>query len=100
MAQGQSKVTKDKSVAIAENQSARDVMGEPTLRVITHEFLTSLKNNVSLDWMHHDASRARLRVVMKRILNKYGYPPDLQDGAVQMVLQQAEALSAEWAGAV
>ena len=84
--------------ALAENQSAREVMGEPTLRVIAHELLTSLKSNIRIDWMHRDASRAHLRVLVKRILRKYGYPPDLQDGAVQMVLQQAEALSAEWAG--
>ena len=84
--------------ALAENQSAREVMGEPALRVIAHELLTSLKGNVSVDWMHRDASRARLRVLVKRILRKYGYPPDLQDAAVQTVLQQAEALSAVWAG--
>ena len=98
MAQGQSQVAKDKPVAIAENQSARGVMGEPTLHVIAHELLTSVTNNVSLHWMHRDASRARLRVVTKRIPHKYGYPPDRQDGAVQIVLQQAEALSAEWVG--
>src|SRR5215471_543512 len=79
--------------ALAENQSARDVMGEPTLRVIAHELLMSLKGNVSVDWMHREAARARMRVLVKRILRKHGYPPDLQDGAVQMVLQQAEALS-------
>ena len=48
-------------------------------------------------WMHRDAARARIRVLVKRILRKYGYPPDLQDAAVQTVLQQAEALSADWA---
>ena len=85
--------------ALADNQSAREVMGEPTLRVIAHELLTSLKGNVSVDWMHRDAARARMRVLVKRILRKYGYPPDLQDAAVQMVLQQAEALTTEWAGA-
>lgn len=85
--------------ALAENQSAREVMGEPTLRVIAHELLSSLKSNISTDWMHRDAARARLRVLVKRILRKYGYPPDLQDGAVQIVLQQAEALSAEWVAA-
>ena len=85
--------------ALAENQSARDVMGEPTLRVIAHELLMSLKGNVSVDWMHREAARARMRVLVKRILRKYGYPPDLQDAAVQTVLQQAEALSAAWAGA-
>jgi type I restriction enzyme R subunit len=84
--------------ALAENQSAREVMGEPKLRVIAHELLTSIKGNISVDWMHRDAARARMRVLVKRILRKYGYPPDLQDTAVQVVLQQAEALSAEWAG--
>jgi type I restriction enzyme R subunit len=74
-------------------------MGEPKLRVIAHELLTSIKSNISIDWMHRDAARARMRVRVKRILRKYGYPPDLQDAAVQAVLQQAEALSAEWAGA-
>jgi type I restriction enzyme, R subunit len=72
-------------------------MGEPALRVIAHELVTSLRKSVTVDWMHRDAARARMRVVVKRILRKYGYPPDLQDAAVQTVLQQAEALSAEWA---
>ena len=84
--------------ALAENKSAQDVMGEPALRVIAHELVTSLRKSVTVDWMHRDAARARMRVLVKRILRKYGYPPDLQDAAVQTVLQQAEALSAEWAG--
>ena len=83
--------------ALAENESARQVMGEPTLRVIAHELVTVIKNNVSVDWMHKDLTRARICVHVKRLLRKYGYPPDLQDAAVQNVLQQAEALSAEWA---
>jgi type I restriction enzyme R subunit len=83
--------------ALAENNSAQDVMGEPALRVIAHELVTSLRSSVTVDWMHRDAARARMRVLVKRILRKYGYPPDLQDAAVQTVLQQAEALSAEWA---
>jgi type I restriction enzyme, R subunit len=83
--------------ALAENQSARDVMGEPALRVIAHELVTSIRENVTVDWAHRDAARARMRVLVKRILRKYGYPPDLQDAAVQNVLQQAEALSAELA---
>jgi type I restriction enzyme, R subunit len=83
--------------ALAENESARQVMGEPTLRVIAQELVTVIKNNVSVDWMHKDSTRARIRVHVKRLLRKYGYPPDLQDAAVQNVLQQAEALSAEWA---
>ena len=83
--------------ALAENESARQVMGEPTLRVIAHELVASIKGSVSVDWMHREAARARMRVLVKRLLRKYGYPPDLQDAAVQNVLQQAEALSAEWA---
>jgi type I restriction enzyme R subunit len=83
--------------ALAENESARQVMGEPALRVIAHELVASIKNNVSVDWMHREAARARMRVLVKRLLRKYGYPPDLQDAAGQKVLQQAEALSANWA---
>ena len=85
--------------ALAENQSARNIMGEPALRLIAHELMMSIKENVSVDWMHRETARARIRVLVKRILRKYGYPPDLQDSAVQTVLQQAEALSAEWARA-
>jgi type I restriction enzyme R subunit len=58
--------------------------------------LMSLRENVSVDWAHRDSARARMRVLVKRILRKYGYPPDLQDTAVQTVLQQAEALSSGW----
>src|ERR1700730_2269545 len=83
--------------ALAENDSARQVMGEPALRVIAHELVTVIKGNVSVDWMHRESARANIRRHVKRLLRKYGYPPDLQDAAVQNVLQQAEALSAEWA---
>jgi type I restriction enzyme R subunit len=83
--------------ALAENESARQVMGEPALRVIATELVKSIKSNVSVDWMHREAARARMRVLVKRLLRKYGYPPDLQDAAVQKVLQQAEALSTDWA---
>ncbi|MDR2991553.1 MAG: type I restriction endonuclease subunit R [Burkholderiaceae bacterium] len=82
--------------ALAENESAVQVMGDDKLRVIAHELLASLRGNVSVDWAHRESARARLRVLVKRILRKYGYPPDLQDAAVQTVLQQAEALSSQW----
>jgi type I restriction enzyme R subunit len=65
--------------------------------VIAQELLSSLKSNVSVDWAHRDTARARMRVLVKRILRKYGYPPDLEDAAVQTVLQQAELLSESWA---
>lgn len=85
--------------ALAENQSARDVLGDEKLRVIAHELLTKVKSNVSVDWIHRDSARARIRVLVKGILRIHGYPPDLQDAAVQTVLQQAEALSHLWATA-
>lgn len=72
-------------------------MGDERLRVIAHELLTSLKSNVTVDWAQRDSARAKMRVLVKRILRKYGYPPDLQDAAVQTVLQQAEVLSERWA---
>ena len=82
--------------ALAESDSAVQVMGDDKLKVIAHELLVSLKGNVSVDWARRDSARARMRVLVKRVLRKYGYPPDLQDAAVQTVLQQAEALSAGW----
>ncbi len=85
--------------ALAENQSAVEVMGNEQLKVIAHELLVSLKSNVTVDWAHRESARARLRTIVKRILKKYGYPPDMQAMAVQTVLQQAEALSAHWVSA-
>jgi len=82
--------------ALAENESAVEAMGDDQLRVIAHELLLSLRKNVTVDWAHRESARARMRVLVKRILRKYGYPPDLQDAAVQTVLQQAEALSSAW----
>lgn len=83
--------------ALAENESAVTAMGNDSLKVIAHELLVSLRGNVTVDWSHRESARARMRVLVKRILRKYGYPPDLQDSAVQTVLRQAEALSANWA---
>ena len=82
--------------ALAENESAVQVMGDDKLKVIAHELLVSLKGNVSVDWARRNSARARMRVLVKRILRRYGYPPDLHDAAVQTVLQQAEALSSGW----
>ncbi|AVT77917.1 type I restriction-modification system, restriction subunit R [Rhodopseudomonas palustris] len=83
--------------ALAENNSAVEAMGNDSLKLIAHELLVSLKGNISVDWSHRESARARMRVLVKRILRKHGYPPDLQDAAVQTVLRQAEALSASWA---
>lgn len=83
--------------ALAQNESAVDVMGDEQLRVIAQELLNNLRSNASVDWQHRSAARARMRVLVKRILRKYGYPPDLQDDAVKTVLQQAEVLAERWA---
>lgn len=83
--------------ALAENESAVELMGNDSLKAIAHELLVSLKGSVSVDWSHRESARARMRVLVKRILRKHGFPPDLQDAAVQTVLRQAEALSSQWA---
>ena len=65
------------------------------LRVIATELLNALRTNVTVDWHHRDNARARMRTVVKRILKKYGYPPDLQDDAVRTVIEQAERILIE-----
>ena len=81
--------------ALAENESAVDAMGSEQLRLIAHELLEQLRKNATVDWHHRESARARMRVLVKRILKKYGYPPDLSDAAVQTVLAQAEVLLRE-----
>ncbi len=83
--------------ALADNQSAQEILGEPKLRFIAHLLMTSIKDNITVDWIHRETARAKIRVLVKRILRNNGYPPDLQDAAVQTVLQQAEAITAKWA---
>ena len=82
--------------ALADNKSARDVMGDEKLHLIAHELLKKVKVSTGVDWQHSENARARIRVMVKRILRKHGYPPDMQDAAVRLVLEQAEALSAQW----
>jgi type I restriction enzyme R subunit len=83
--------------ALATNDSAVDVLGDDALRKIARELVTTVRKNVTIDWTIRDNVRAHLRVLVKRILRKYGYPPDLQERATNTVLEQAENLSAEWA---
>jgi hypothetical protein len=71
-------------------------MSDDKLKVIAHELLLSLKDNISVNWAHRESACVKMRVLVKRVLRKYGYPPDLRDTAVQTVLQQAEVLSAGW----
>ena len=83
--------------ALAENDSAVDVMGDAKLKIIANEVLQSVRANATVDWYRSDMARAKIRVAVKRILKKYGYPPDLELEAIQTVLQQAEILSKKWA---
>ncbi|QIG79645.1 type I restriction endonuclease subunit R [Stakelama tenebrarum] len=100
MARGDEEGLTDEEIAfyeaLADNESAVDVMGNDSLKVIAAELVKSLKANASVDWAHRETARARMRVLVKRILRKYGYPPDLQDAAVQTVIEQAELLAAAW----
>ena len=84
--------------ALEVNDSAVKVLGEPTLKTIARELVLAVKNNVTIDWTVRENVRANLRVIVKRILRKYGYPPDKQERATQTVLEQAEVLSEGYAG--
>lgn len=81
--------------ALETNDSAVKVLGDETLREIARELVTTVRNNVTIDWTVRENVRAHLRVLVKRILKKYGYPPDKQEKAIQTVLEQAEVLSTE-----
>ena len=83
--------------ALEVNDSAVKVLGEPTLRDIARELVDGVRKNVTIDWTVKESVRAKLRVLVKRILKKYGYPPDKQEQATQTVLKQAELLCADWA---
>lgn len=82
--------------ALADNESAVDIMGNDSLKVIAAELVNTLRAGATVDWSHRESARARMRVLVKRILRKYGFPPDLQDVAVQTVIQQAELLAERW----
>ncbi len=82
--------------ALATNDSAIQAMGDAKLKVIAAELIGQVKKSVTIDWTLRESARAKIRVMVKRILNKHGYPPDLQDEAVKTVLAQAELLCAEW----
>ena len=82
--------------ALETNDSAVRVLGDETLRYIARELVETVRKNVRIDWTLRENVRANLRRLVKRILRKHGYPPDRQERATRTVLEQAEALSAEW----
>ena len=85
--------------ALEINDSAVKVLGDETLRTIAQELVRTVRANVTIDWTLRENVRAQLRVLVKRILRKYGYPPDKQEKATETVLEQAALLSADWATA-
>ncbi len=85
--------------ALANNDSAVSAMGSKELRVIATELVTQVRHSVTIDWTVRESARAKIKVMVKRILRRHGYPPDLQDEAVKTVLAQAELLCADWAEA-
>jgi len=82
--------------ALANNEESVRELGDETLKKIAHELAENLRKSTSVDWSVRESVRASLRLMVKRILRKYKYPPAKQEEAVQLVLEQAESLCAEW----
>ena len=83
--------------ALETNDSAVKVLGEPTLKTIARELVTHVRKSVTIDWTLRESAQAQIRVLVRRILRKYGYPPDKQEKATQTVLEQAKLLCGDWA---
>ena len=82
--------------ALEVNDSAVKVLGEPTLKTIVRELVSHVRKSGTIDWTLHESAQAQIRVLVRRILRKYGYPSDTQEKATQTVLEQAKLLCAEW----
>lgn len=82
--------------ALANNESAVRELTDETLKKIAHELTENLRKNITVDWSKRESVRASLRLMVKRILRKYKYPPDIADTAVELILMQAERLGEEW----
>lgn len=85
--------------ALATNESARQVMEDGELRELARMLVENVKKSASIDWTVKESVRAKLRAVVRRLLKKYGYPPDEQKMATDRILEQAELLADEWAAA-
>ena len=83
------------SDALAQNESAHQVMGEEVLLEMSREVAKKLRDNVTVDWAVRDSVRAKIRNLIRTLLKRYKYPPDRQEGAIEIVLRQAEVLSDE-----
>jgi type I restriction enzyme R subunit len=83
--------------ALAHNQSAQELMGDDVLMSMARELAAKLRGNLSIDWQYKENVRARLRTMIKALLKRYKYPPDQEAAAIELVLQQTEQISEEWA---
>lgn len=81
--------------ALGESESAVEVLGDEQLRTIAREVAQTVRENASIDWTKREQVRANLRRHVKRVLRKYGYPPDKTDQAAETVIEQAELLARE-----
>ena len=81
---------------LANNESAKEVLGDETLRTIARELVVTVKKNITIDWSVRESVQAKLRLMVKKILKKYGYPPDKQEKATITVLEQAKLMGYEW----
>jgi len=82
--------------ALADNDSAKKMLGDEVLKKIAREMTDVVKENTTIDWKLRETVRAKLRVIVKRLLKKYGYPPDKTAIATDLILEQAESLSEQW----
>jgi type I restriction enzyme R subunit len=83
--------------ALEVNDSAVKILGDKTLKAIAREIVETIRNNVKVDWTERDNLQAKLRVLVKRVLKKYGYPPDKEQKAIETVLDQAKIVAKDWA---
>jgi type I restriction enzyme R subunit len=79
--------------ALADNESAREVIQDETLKLIARELAERIKAKASLDWTQREAVRADMRRTVRRLLAKYGYPPDAHEAATQLIIRQAELMA-------
>ncbi len=82
--------------ALVDSKSAQEVIGNEKLRILAQELVDRVKRNVTIDWQVRENARAKIRVMVKRLLRQYGYPPDLEQRATELVLEQAEVLCKDW----
>jgi type I restriction enzyme, R subunit len=83
--------------ALADNESAKQVLGDQTLKTMARELVDMIRRNVTIDWTLRENVQAKLRILVKRTLKKYHYPPDQQQKATDTVLDQAKLLCKDWA---